>query len=136
MDFGKSLIISASAMRAQGQRMQLIAENLANANSLPISPEKEPYRRKIPSFASALDRASGQRTVKLGEVLRDKGEFEKRYDPAHPGADADGYVRVPNVNALIEMMDMREAQRSYEANLSTIETAKLMLKRTLELLKA
>jgi flagellar basal-body rod protein FlgC len=135
MEFDKTMAISASALRAQGQRMRVIAENLANANSVPASPDQDPYRRKVISFGNELDRELGVRKVKVEKVVPDKSEFGKRFDPAHPGADGDGYVRIPNVNALIEVMDMREAQRTYEANLQVIEAAKRMQKRTVDLLK-
>ncbi|MEQ9640495.1 MAG: flagellar basal body rod protein FlgC [Alphaproteobacteria bacterium] len=135
MEFDKTMAISASALRAQGQRMRVIAENLANANSVPSSPEQEPYRRKVVSFDNELNRELGVNTVKVNKVSPVAGEFAKRFDPDHPGADDDGYVRVPNVNSLIEVMDMREAQRTYEANLQVIEAAKRMLKRTVDLLK-
>ncbi len=136
LDFSKTMIVSASGMRAQGQRMRVVAENLANAASLPTNPDIDPYRRKTITFKNELDRSSGMTLVRAGNLVESKGEFEKRYDPGHPGADGDGYVKVPNVNSLIEMMDMREAQRSYEANLNVIEAAKKMLMRTIDLLKA
>lgn len=135
MEFEKTMAITASALRAQGQRMRVIAENLANANSVPSNPNQEPYRRKVVSFGNMLDRELGVKKVRVTDVLPDKSEFGKRFDPAHPGADADGYVRVPNVNTLIEVMDMKEAQRTYEANLQVIEAAKRMQKRTVDLLK-
>jgi flagellar basal-body rod protein FlgC len=135
MELDKTIGIAASALRAQGQRMRVIAENLANASSVPSTPGEDPYRRKVVSFASALDRELGARTVRVDKVVPDRAEFAKRFDPAHPGADEDGYVRMPNVNTLIEVMDMRESQRSYEANLQVIEAAKRMLKRTVDLLK-
>jgi flagellar basal-body rod protein FlgC len=135
MEFDKTMTISASALRAQGQRMRVIAENLANANSVPSNPDQDPYRRKVVSFGNELDRELGIAKVKVDRVVPDKSEFGKRFDPSHPGADADGYVRIPNVNTLIEVMDMREAQRTYEANLQVIEAAKRMHKRTVDLLK-
>ena len=135
MEFDKTMAVSASALRAQGQRMRVIAENLANANSVPSGPDQEPYRRKVVSFGSELDRTLGVRKVKVDNVVPDRAEFGKRFDPAHPGADPDGYVRIPNVNTLIEVMDMREAQRTYEANLQVIEAAKRMQRRTVDLLK-
>ena len=135
-EFGKTMHLSAAGMRAQSERMRVVAENLANAGSVPQSSGTDPYRRKIPTFKTVLDRETGLPTVGVGEIVRDSSEFEKRYDPGHPGADRDGYVKMPNVNAMIEMMDMREAQRSYEANLTVIEGVKQMLKRTIELLRA
>lgn len=135
MDLTKSMQISASGMRAQGVRMRVIAENLANATSLPLTPDQDPYRRKLVSFRNELDREAGVHKIKVGKVQPDRSDFPTRFDPNHPGADANGYVRIPNVNSLIEMMDMREAQRSYTANINVIEAAKRMMMRTIELLK-
>jgi len=136
LDFGKTLVVSASGLRAQGERMRTIAENLANAGSVPQAPGQEPYRRKVPTFESVLDSTNRVNLVRAGQPVPDMSPFEKRYEPGHPGADAGGYVQVPNVNSLIEMVDLREAQRSYEANLTVIDGVKQMLKRTIELLKA
>jgi flagellar basal-body rod protein FlgC len=135
MDLNKTMQISASGMRAQGVRMRVIAENLANANSLPLSPDQDPYRRKLVTFRNELDREAGIHKVEIGKVVPDRSEFTSRFDPNHPGASEDGYVRVPNVNSLIEMMDMSEAQRSYTANINVVEAAKRMLSRTIEILK-
>ena len=133
-DLFKALAISASGLRVQSQRMKVIAENLANSRSLPQSPDEEPYRRKIVTFKTELDRAQGVEVVKVGKVVRDRTEFSRRYDPSHPGANEEGYVRQPNVKALIETMDMREAQRTYEANLSAISISRAMLMRTIGIL--
>jgi flagellar basal-body rod protein FlgC len=122
-------------LQAQNARMRTIAENLANADSLADTPGGEPYRRKMLTFKTVLDRASGVAMVQPDKVIKDRSEFQKRFDPSHPGADADGYVMAPNVNTLIEAMDMRQAQRSYEANLSVIEVAKTMLLRTIDMLR-
>ncbi len=130
----KALAVSASGLRAQSQRMRIIAENMANAKSLPQSPDQEPYRRKILTFSNRLDRAVGVDVVKVNKVQFDQSEFKRRYDPSHPGANGEGYVREPNVIALVEAMDMREAQRTYEANLSMISTARAMLMRTIGLI--
>jgi flagellar basal-body rod protein FlgC len=135
MDLVKSMRISASGMRAQDTRLRVIAENLANSDSLGQAPGEDPYRRKIVSFKNVLDRALGTEVVRIAGVSRDRGDFGKRLDPAHPAADPDGYVKVPNVNPLIELADMREAQRSYEANLNMIEVSKGMLMRTIDLLR-
>ncbi len=131
----KTLRISAAGMKTQGTRIRVISENIANANSLPRSPGEEPYRRKIITFRSVLDRRAGIETVKVDKILRDQTKFTNRYDPSHPAADANGYVLVPNVTTMIEMMDMREAQRSYEANLSVIRTSKKMLQSAVELIR-
>ncbi len=135
MEFAKTLMISAAGMRAQGQRMRIVSENLANANSLPQAPGDEPYRRKLPTFKNTLDRALDIEKVTMGRVQYDRSAFGKRYDPGHPGADATGYVQLPNVNSLVEMMDMREAQRSYEANLNMITAVRQMMKRTVDILR-
>lgn len=135
MDLLKSMSIAASGMRAQSQRVRVVAENLANANSLALVPGGDPYRRQVVTFRNELDRNLGATVVKVNRVLRDPSDFGTRYDPAHPAADDDGYVKTPNVNTLVEMMDIREAQRSYEANLAVIENAKAMLARTVALLQ-
>lgn len=131
----KSSRIAADGMHAQGVRLRVISENLANANSLPTAPGMNPYQRKVITFKNALDVELGGETVKVGKVGKDNSEFLKRFDPKHPAADRDGYVLAPNVNALIELTDMREAQRSYEANLQVVNTAKAMLSRTVEMLR-
>ena len=135
MDFLKSLKIAASGLRAQGGRMRVVAENIANADSTAKTPGGDPYRRRIPTFQAAFDRETEAQLVKLGPVRPDTTEFERRYDPGHPAADAGGYVRLPNVNPLIESMDMREAQRSYEANLNVVGATRRMIQKTLEILR-
>ncbi|MDP6589937.1 MAG: flagellar basal body rod protein FlgC [Alphaproteobacteria bacterium] len=134
MDLTKILHTSASGMHVQGERMRIVAENLANAGSSANSPDDEPYRRKLITFSNELDRELGVRLVSVERVTLDKSEFGRKYDPGHPGANDQGYVLTPNVNSLIEMTDMREAQRGYEANLSVIGVAKDMLKRTIDIL--
>ncbi len=136
MELLKTMMISAAGMRAQEQRIRVISENLANASSLARKPGGEPYRRKVVTFTNVLDRELGVETVRVRKIERDSSEFPLKFDPGHPAANADGYVSLPNVNGLIEMMDMREAQRSYEANLKVIEAARDMLMRTLEVLQA
>jgi flagellar basal-body rod protein FlgC len=135
MDLYRTLDISASGMRAQGTRLRVISENIANANSTGQVPGAEPYRRKTVTFTSDFDRALEAELVKVKGVQHDKTEFTRRYEPGHPAADADGYVLLPNVNSLIEMSDMREAQRSYEANLRVIETSRSMLEGTIGILR-
>ena len=128
-----AMAVAASALTAQQSRMRLIAENIANAESTARTAGGQPYRRQIPVFeARQIDGATG---VSLAEVRPDQSDFRREYDPSHPAADADGYVLRPNVNTLIEGMDMREAQRAYEANLNVIETARTMASRTLDILK-
>jgi flagellar basal-body rod protein FlgC len=136
MDFFKSLSIAASGMRAQAGRMRVIAENIANADSTAQAPNADPYRRRIPTFRSEIDRALDARVVSLGRVRPDQTPFRLRHQPGHPAADATGHVKYPNVNPLIEMTDMREAQRSYEANLDVISATRRMLQRTIDILKA
>jgi flagellar basal-body rod protein FlgC len=135
MDLSKTLHIAAAGMSAQGKRLRVVAENLANADSTAQTQGGEPYRRKVISFKTALDRENGVESVQVAGIRPGPGEFERRYDPGHPAADADGYVLLPNVNPLVEVMDMREAQRSYQANVAVIEAAKNMIGRTLEILQ-
>ena len=134
-DIIRTMRISGSGMRAQGQRLRVIAQNIANANSLPQEPNENPYRRKILTFRNEFDRAVGLEMVKVNRVRADMSEFNRRYEPSHPAADEEGYVLTPNVNTIIEMTDMREAQRSYEANMNVIKTSKSMLSSALELLR-
>ncbi|MEX1147595.1 MAG: flagellar basal body rod protein FlgC [Sphingomonadales bacterium] len=135
MDLSKSMMISTAGMKAQSLRMRIISENLANADSVPDDPARDPYRRKVVSFANELNREMGVNEVTIKRVLTDRSEFGLRYQPGHPGADEDGYVRTPNVNSLMEVMDMKQAQRSYEANLNAIDSAKTMMMRTIDLLR-
>jgi len=134
MDLETAIRVAASGLTAQTGRLKVIAENLANADSTGTTPGAEPYRRKIVTFHSVLDKALGVATVAVGKAQTAGGDFERKYDPAHPAADAQGYVMVPNVNPMLEMMDMREAQRSYEANLNVIDAAKSMISRAIDLL--
>ncbi len=128
-----AMAAAASALRAQQSRMRVIAENIANAESTAATAGGQPYRRQTPVFqAREIDGATG---VVLAEVRPDMSDFRSEYDPTHPAANAEGYVTRPNVDTLIEAMDMREAQRAYEANLNVIETARAMEMRTLDLLK-
>ena len=135
MDLMESLMISAAGMRVQGERLRVISENIANADSVSEQPGGDPYRRKTITFQNALDREMGVSLVKVKKVGLDPSEFTRKYDPNNPAADRQGYVKLPNVNALIEMNDMREAQRSYEANLKVIEVSRGMLQRTIDLLR-
>jgi flagellar basal-body rod protein FlgC len=135
MELKNAMQISASGMRAQGERLKIISENLANSDSLGKTPGADPYRRKVVSFKSELDRAMGANLVKVQKPQQDRSDFELKYDPGHPSANADGYVKMPNVKSVIEMADMREAQRTYEANLNVIDSAKAMLNRTVDLLR-
>ena len=134
-DIIKTMRISGAGMKTQGARLQVIAQNVANANSLPQAKGGQPYRRQVMTFKNAFNEALGMNTVRVDKVQPDRSEFGKRFDPNHPAADEDGYVLTPNVNMLIEMTDMREAQRSYEANLNVIKSSKAMLNSTLEVLR-
>jgi flagellar basal-body rod protein FlgC len=136
MDLMESLMISAAGMRAQGQRLRVVAENLANADSVSEVAGGDPYRRKTISFKNQLDRELGLETVQVQKVGEDPSDFRMKYDPGNPAADAKGYVKLPNVNSLIEMTDMREAQRSYEANVNLITATRRMIQRTIDILKA
>jgi flagellar basal-body rod protein FlgC len=136
MDFLKSLAVAASGLRAQSGRMRVIAENVANADTTPTRPGEQPYRRKVVTFQQKLDSELGVSTVQLGQIKRDRSEFKSRFEPGNPNADARGYVQKPNVDTMMETLDLREAQRSYEANLNVITTTRRMLARTLEILRA
>ncbi len=136
MELYDAMAISAAGMKAQGTRMRVISENIANSETLATTPGGDPYRRKTISFVNQLDRASGVDKVGVKKVATDDSQFELKYDPTNPAADAKGYVKLPNVNRLIETMDMREAQRSYEASLGSIEISRSMMMRSLDLLRS
>jgi len=135
MDIDKALTISARGMDAQTTRLRVIAENLANQDTTASKPGADPYRRKTVTFENTMDRQLGAPTVHVKDIGHDDSEFTLRYDRSHPAANAEGYVKLPNVNSLVEIMDMREAERSYSANLSVMQATRGMLSRTLELLK-
>lgn len=132
----QTLTTSAYGMRAQGERTRMISENIANAKTAANTPEEDPYSRKVITFKNEMDRTYHQRLVKVEDITQEKNvEFPLKYMPDHPGADENGYVKMPNVNMLIEVNDMREAQRSYEANLGMIEQTRGMMLRTIDLLR-
>ena len=135
MDFLKSIAIAASGLRAQAGRMRVISENIANADSTAQRPGADPFRRKIATFSSEIDRSLDARVVTLGRVRTDPSDFIMKHEPGHPAADASGQVKYPNINPLIEMTDLREAQRSYEANINVIGATRRMIQRTLDILK-
>jgi flagellar basal-body rod protein FlgC len=135
MDFLKSISIAASGLRAQAGRMRILSENIANADSTSPGNGTDPYRRRIPTFRSEVDRALDARVIAMGPVRTDRSDFRLKHEPGHPAADANGNVRYPNVNPMVEMTDMREAQRSYEANINVIGATRRMIQRTLEILK-
>ncbi len=136
MDFLKTMSIAASGLRAQAGRMRIISENIANADSTPSQPGGDPYRRKVPSFVSEIDRALDARVVVLGRTGVDNSAFRLKYEPGHPAADQNGNVKLPNVDPLVELTDMREAQRSYQANVNVITATRRMIQRTIDILKA
>ena len=135
MSLDNSIGISAAGLRAQSLRMRVIAENLANANSVADTPGGDPYRRKVPTFKAAMDRDTGTTSVEITGIAADRSDFKRVHQPGNPAADADGYVKMPNVNSLVESADMKSAQRSYEANLNAIEAARSLTMRTIDLLK-
>jgi len=136
---GNNLLVSAdiavSGMKAQAERLRIIAENMANADSVATRPGEEPYRRQVVTFKDYIDAETGAHKVKVSGVITDDSELPQKYDPNHPAANAEGYVTMPNVNPLVEMMDMKEAQRSYDANLSMMKTARDMSSKVLDILK-
>ena len=136
MDFLKSIAIAASGLRAQAGRMRVISENIANADSTAPRPGAEPYRRKVPTFRAEVDRTLEAQVVALGRVRTDPSEFRLKHEPGHPAADANGNVKYPNVNSLVEMTDLKEAQRSYEANINVITASRRMIQRTIEILRS
>ena len=130
---GAAQLIAASALRAQQARMRIIAENMANASSTSKTAGGDPYRRQMPVFAPT--KVDGGLGVRMASARPDMSQFKSEYEPGHPSADAAGYVKTPNVDPLVEAMDMKDAQRAYEANLNVIETSRAMEMRTLDLLK-
>ena len=135
MDLAQALTISARGMQAQTERLRVIAENLANQDSTGSSPGATPYRRRTTVFANVLDRNLQASTVTVKAIVPDTSDFPQKYDPGNPAADTNGYIRTPNVNSFVEMMDMREAERSYSANLNVMQASRSMLSRTIDLLK-
>ena len=127
--------IAASGMKAQSERLKVISQNMANADSVSADPNGEPYRRQVVSFQNYLDPATGAQKVRVNKIVKDMSPFEKKYEPNHPAADAQGYVSLPNVNPLVKMMDMKEAQRVYDANLNMLKTAREMNSSVLDILK-
>lgn len=136
MSFDSAMDTAVSGLRAQTKRLRVVAENLANADTTSNRPGGDPYRRKTISFKEALSRETGGANVEVKNIGRDQSNFKLEYDPSNPGADKAGYVLRPNVNTMVEMMDMQEAQRSYEANLSMLTSARSMLQRTIDLLRS
>jgi flagellar basal-body rod protein FlgC len=135
MELINAMNIGASGMRAQSTRLRVVAENLANADTAISADGVNPYRRRLVNFKNELDRASGASMVRVSDITLDRSDYKLNYNPTHPNADPDGYVRMPNVDTMVEMMDMREAQRSYEANVTMIENSRSMLQRTVDMLR-
>jgi flagellar basal-body rod protein FlgC len=135
VDLAQALTISARGMAAQTERLRVIAENIANQDSAGSTPGATPYRRKTVQFENVLDRDLGAPAVQVKAVTEDASPFPQKYDPSNPAADTNGYVRMPNVNSFVEMMDMREAERSYSANLNVMQASRSMLSRVIDLLK-
>ncbi len=133
-DIDSALAAAASGMRAQTLRMRIAAENVANANSTGVDANEEPFRRRIPLLESTT-LAGDVRGVAIRGARTDPSDFRREYNPSHPAAGEDGYVRLPNVDTLVEMMDLRDATRAYEANLNMIEAARAMTTRALDLLR-
>jgi flagellar basal-body rod protein FlgC len=135
MDFVKSLVIAAAGLRVQSGRMRVISENIANADSTASTPGGDPYRRRVATFHQVLDSELGARVAGLGPVQTDSTDFHTKFEPGHPAADANGLVKYPNVNTIVEMTDMQEAQRSYDANINVITATRTMIQRTLDILR-
>jgi len=134
-DLRAAIVSSTSGLRAQSTRLRIISENLANASSTSVEPGGDPYARKTITFAQEMDRVAGAGAVRVGEIGKDETEFRTQYDPGHPAADASGYVKLSNVNPLVEMADMREAHRSYEANLQVVRQTREMITELIDLLR-
>jgi len=135
MDLNKALNISAAGMDAQTMRLRVIAENLANQDTTGSAPGADAFRRKTITFENRMDASTGTATVQVKQIGQDDAAQPLRYDPSNPAANADGYVKTPNINSFIEVMDMREAERSYSANMSVLQATRTMLDRTIDLLK-
>jgi flagellar basal-body rod protein FlgC len=134
-DVSSVFAISGSGLHAQSARMKVVAENIANADTTPTAPGQKPYQRKVITFKDEFNKALGAYEVKVAGIRKDNSSFVKKFDPNHPAADPEGYVLAPNVKPILEGMDMREAQRNYEANLNTIDAARQMLLHTIDLLR-
>lgn len=131
-----ALKVAASGLGAQSERVRIVSENLANAQSTGKAPGSEPYQRKTITFQAALDRASGGSFVNISNIARDQTAFPLTFDPGHQAANEQGYVKMPNVNVLVEMADMREATRSYEANVQVVKQARDLISMTIDLMRS
>jgi flagellar basal-body rod protein FlgC len=130
-----SLKVAASGLGAQSERLRIVSENMANAQSTGNTPGADPYQRKTITFNAELDRVTGARTVEISAISNDKTAYPVEFLPGHEAADENGFVKMPNVNVLIEMADMREANRSYEANLQSIKQARDLISMTIDLMR-
>ena len=136
-DLWNAMTISSMGMKAQGTRIRVISENIANADTAANTPTSKPFTRQTITFKNSLDKEINSDVVSVDKIRDDTSvPYPVKYMPGHPGADANGYVRMPNVNSMVEVMDMREAQRSYEANLGMIEMSRGMMTRTIDLIAA
>lgn len=135
MDLVNSLYVAASGMEAQSERLKIVAQNIANADNVGMKPGDTPYRRQVISFHNVLDKEMGVDKVKVRKVGKDDSDFQAKYDPNHPAADDKGYIFLPNVNVMVETGDLKEAQRSYEANVNVVEVTKSMLQNTIGLIR-
>lgn len=131
-----SMKIASSGLEAQSMRLRIVSENLANMESSGSTAGADPYRRKTVTFATELDRLTGTPLVTVDRTIADTTPFRLEFSPGHPAADSKGYVKLPNVNMIVEMADMREASRSYEANLQVIKQAREMISMTIDLLRS
>lgn len=137
MDYLTSAIkVAASGLGAESTRLRVVSENIANASATSNIPGGDPYRRKLVNFVSELDRATNASLVNVDSIDRDTSDFRIEYDPSHPAADEAGFVKMPNVNPLIEMADMRDANRSYQANLEVLKQARDLISMTIELMRS
>lgn len=127
--------LSSAGLEAQSARLRVISENVANAQSTGRTPGSDPYARKTITFKTELDRALGAASVAVKQIGQDTAPFPVEYDPGNPAADENGMVKKPNVNMLLEMADMREANRSYQANLQMMKQARAMISATIDLMR-
>ena len=128
--------VAASGLNAESTRLRVVSENVANSQSTSEVPGGDPFQRKLVTFGSELDRASNAQSVSVNSIDSDPSEFPVVHDPSHPAADANGFVKLPNVNMLVEMADMREANRSYQANLEVLKQARELISMTIELMRS
>ena len=135
-DMWNTMTVSAFGMKAQGERTRVISENIANASTAALTPDSDPYSRKIITFKNEMDKQHDTNLVKVKSIGDDKrNDFVMKYMPDHPGANAGGYVKMPNVNLIVDLNDMREAQRSYEANLGMMQNSREMNQRLIDVLR-